>query len=144
MRAVGADWEHERKDTKKILPQRRVTGAAVFGARRLAVKAPGEFDALALAQAAERLAGRDPAAVEELGGLHPAVLGEGQQHVEHLRALKVRGRVAQQRADRHSAGLEVALELGAKRSDLVGPVERVDALIEAARGCRRMLERVVV
>jgi hypothetical protein len=67
--------------------------------RRLAVKTPGELGALALGQAAECLAGRDPAAVQDLGGLHPAVLGEREQHVEHLCRLKVRGRVEQQRAD---------------------------------------------
>jgi hypothetical protein len=43
------------------------------------------------------------------------------------------------------AGLEVALELGAKRSDLVGPGERVHALVQAALGCCPVLvERVLV
>jgi hypothetical protein len=45
---------------------------------------------------------------------------EGQQHVKHFRGLQVRRRVEQQRADRHPAGLEVALELRAKRTNLVG------------------------
>src|SRR5450755_607963 len=108
------------------------------------VQVPGELRALALAQAAERLARRDPAAVQGLGCLHAPVLGDGQQHVEDLRGLQVRWRVEQQRADRHPAGLEVALELRAKRTNLVGPAERVDALIQAALGCRPMLERVLV
>jgi hypothetical protein len=70
---------------------------------------------------------------------------EGQQHVEDLRGLQVRGRVEQQRTDRHPAGLEVALELRAKRTDLVGPGERVEALIQAALGCCPVLvERVLV
>ena len=72
---------------------------AVFGSGRLTVKTPGELGALALGQTAECLAGRDPAAVHDLGGLHPAVLGERDQHVEHLCRLKVRGRVEQQRDD---------------------------------------------
>src|SRR5450755_4932116 len=108
------------------------------------VQVPGELRALALAQAAERLARRDPAAVQGLGCLHAPVLGDGQQHVEDLRGLQVRWRGEQQRADRHPAGLEVALELRAKRTNLVGPAERVDALIQAALGCRPMLERVLV
>ena len=106
------------------------------------VQAPGELRALAFAQASERLAGRDPAAVQDLGGLHAAMPGEGQQHVEDLRGLQKRRRVEQQRTDRRSAGLEVALELRAKRTNLVGPAERVDALIQAAPRCRPMLERV--
>jgi hypothetical protein len=48
-------------------------------------------------------------------------LGRGQQHVEYLRGLQKRRRVEQQRTDRHSAGLEVALELRAKRTNLVRP-----------------------
>src|SRR5450755_685376 len=108
------------------------------------VQVPGELRALALAQAAERLARRDPAAVQGLGCLHAPVLGDGQQHVEDLRGLQVRWRVEQQRADRHPAGLEVALELRAKRTNLVGPAERVDALLQAALWCRPMLERVLV
>jgi hypothetical protein len=65
--------------------------------------------------------GRDPAAVQDLGGLHAAMPGEGQQHVEDLRGLQTRRRVEQQRTDRHSAGLEVALELRAEHTNLVRP-----------------------
>jgi hypothetical protein len=112
--------------------------------RRLPVKTPGEFGALALGQAAECLAGRDPTAVQDICGLHAAELGEREQYVEHLCRLKVRGRLEQQRVDRHAAGFEVALELRAKRPDLVGPTERVDALIRAAlRCCPVRVERVV-
>src|SRR5450755_1312572 len=98
------------------------------------VQALGEFRALALAQAAERLAGRNLAALQNLGGLHAPDLGDSQHHVEDLRGLQVRGRVEQQRTNRHPAGLELALELRAKRTHLVRPTERVDALIQAALG----------
>ena len=82
--------------------------------------------------------------MQDLGGLDAAVLGEGQQHVEDLRGLQKRRRVQQQRTDRHSAGLEVALELSAKRPNLVRPAERVHTLIQAALWCRSMLvERVL-
>src|SRR5450755_668000 len=99
------------------------------------VQARGELRALALAQAAERLAGRDLAALQNLGGLHTPDLGESQHHVEDLRGLQVRRRVEQQRTNRHPAGLELALELRAKRTNLVRPAERVHALIQAALGC---------
>ena len=79
MQAVRADWKdrRRRKVVKKILPRGESTGRpfAVLGAKRLAVKAPGEFRALALAQVTERLAGRDLAVVQELGGLNAGVLG---------------------------------------------------------------------
>ena len=79
MRAVRADWEdrRRRKVVRKILPKGESIGRpfAVLGAKRLAVKAPGEFRALALAHVTERLAGRDLAVVQELGGLNAAVLG---------------------------------------------------------------------
>src|SRR5450755_156301 len=103
------------------------------------VQARGELRALALAQAAERLAGRDLAALQNLGGLHAPDLGESQHHVEDLRGLQVRRRVEQQRTNRHPAGLELALELRAKRTNLVRPAERVHALIQAALGCHPVL-----
>src|SRR5450755_2638248 len=110
-----------------------------------ALQARGEFRALALAQAAERLAGRDMAALQNLGGLHAPDLGESQHHVEDLRGLQVRGRVEQQRTNRHPAGLELALELRAKRTNLVRPAERVHALIQAALGGHPVLvERALV
>ena len=54
-------------------------------------------------------------------GLHAAMPGEGQQHVADLRGLQKRRRVEQQRTDRHPAGLEIALDLRAKRTNLVRP-----------------------
>ena len=107
------------------------------------MQALGEFRALALAQAAEGLARRDLAALQNLGGLHAPVLGEGQQHVKDLRGLQVWGRVEQQRTDRHPAGLEVPFELRAKRANLVGRSERVHALIQVALGYHPVLERVL-
>ncbi len=77
--------------------------------------------ALALAQAGECLAGRDASAVENLGGLHPADLGERHQDVDHLRALEPRGRVKQQRKGKPavalgSAACYVALPASGARS----------------------------
>ena len=69
MRAVRADWEdrRRRKVVEKILPESQLGRPfAVLGAKRLAVKAPGEDGALALARATEYVAGRDPA-VRRLG-----------------------------------------------------------------------------
>jgi hypothetical protein len=63
------------------------------------VQALGEFCALAVAEAAERLVGRDAAGVHDLGGFDPPDLGKREQHVEHLRGLEERGRVEQQLAD---------------------------------------------
>ena len=78
---------------------------------------------------------------EDLVHLHPPVLGHGQQHVEHLGRLDVLGRVQQQRVDRQATRLQIALELCSSRADLVGPRERVHALVErslgAAAGSRR-------
>ena len=91
----------------------------MHGAAR--VEVPGKVRALALAQAPERRAGRDPAVVQDLGGLHAAMPGEGQNMSEELAGIQKRRRVEQQRSDRHSAGLEVALELRAKRTNLVRP-----------------------
>jgi hypothetical protein len=102
------------------------------------VQASREVRALARAQAAERLAERNPAALQDLGGLHAPYLGEGQKHVEDLRGLQVRGRVEQQRTDRLPAGLEVALELRTQCANLVRPAQGVHPLIPAALGGRPM------
>ena len=108
------------------------------------VQALGELGALALAQAAESLARRDLAALQNLGCLYAPVLGEGQQHVKDLRGLQVWGRVEQQRTDGHPASLEVPFELRAKRTNLVGRSEGVHALIQVALGCHPVLERVLL
>ena len=52
-----------------------------------------ELRALALGQAADRLARRDPALREDLVDLHVAVLRHRQQHVGHLRGEDVVRRV---------------------------------------------------
>ena len=58
-----------------------------------------------------------------------------------LCSLQERGRLEQQRGDRRPAGLAIVFDVRAERADLVVDVERGDALIRAALGCRRMLER---
>ena len=69
MRAVRVDWEdrRRRKVVKKILPKGESTGRpfAVLGGKRLAVKAPAEDGALALARATECVGGLDAAVVGE-------------------------------------------------------------------------------
>jgi uncharacterized membrane protein len=73
-------------------------------------QALGEFRALAVAETAERLGGRDAKVVHDLGGFDPPDLREREQHVEHLCDVHERGRVEQQLADRRSTGLEITLE----------------------------------
>src|ERR1700720_3107859 len=84
-----------------------------------------ELAALALGEPADGLAGRDAAVSEDLVDLDAPVLGDGEQHVEDLGGLDVLGRLEQQRVDRAPAGLEVALELCALDTDLVGAGERI-------------------
>ena len=67
---------------------------------------------------------------EDLVDLHSAVLGDGQQQVEHLRRLQIVGRLEQQLVDRLAASLEVALELRSATTDVVGALERLHALHE--------------
>src|SRR4051794_34108396 len=73
----------------------------------LVVQQGDELGALALRQAADRLARGDAAVGEDLVDLHAAVLGYREQHVEHLRRLDVLGRIEQQRVDRAASRLEV-------------------------------------
>ena len=63
--------------------------------RGLLVQARGELLALAVGEAAERLAGRDAAVVQHLRGLDPPDLGDREQHVEYLGARKPCGWVEQ-------------------------------------------------
>ncbi len=131
-----------RRNQADLCPTRQ--GALPHSADVLLVQACGEFLALAVGETAEGLAGRDPAVVERFCGFDPSDFGDREQEVEDLGGLQVCGWAEQQRGDRCPAGLEVAFELRAERADLVGRVECVDALIRAAFGCRRMLERVAV
>src|SRR5262245_34394868 len=111
-----------------------ITKTRAKGTRRLAPQHGYELGALALRQAADRLARRDAALHEHLVDLHAPVLRDGEEHVEDLRGLDVGRRLEQQVVDLHPAGLEVALELGAARTDLVRALEGFHALDEAALG----------
>src|SRR5207244_9359097 len=108
-------------------------------ASALPVQQRGQLASLALRQAADRLRGSDPAVGEDLVDLHPAVLGDGQEHVEYLGRLDVLGRIEQERVDRESAGLGVALELGPLYPDLVGSRERIHSLVQSALWCPRSI-----
>src|SRR3954469_11299438 len=95
-----------------------------------------ELAALALGQAADRLARRDPALRENAVYLHAPVLRDGEQEVEDLRRLEVLGRVQQQAVDLRAAGLQIPLERGATRADLVRSLERIHALSQRPLGSR--------
>src|SRR5919201_599652 len=105
----------------------------------LATQHGDQLGALALRQATDRLARRDPALLQDLVRLHAAVLGNREQHVEDLRGLHVLGRLPQKRVNRHPARLQILLQLRPPRADRVGALERVHALKERSLGCRRVL-----
>src|SRR5450631_3245740 len=71
-----------------------------------AVEQRDQLASLALGKPADRLARRDAAVNEDLIDLHAPVLGNRQQHVEHLGGLHILRRVQQQRVDRAAAGLQ--------------------------------------
>src|SRR4030081_1690763 len=79
------------------------------GASKLTPQHRDELRALALGQAADGLARRDTALREDLVGLHAPVLGNGQQHVEHLGRLDVGRRVEQELVDRKAPGPQGAV-----------------------------------
>src|SRR3954452_13006702 len=84
----------------------------------LAAEHRDKLGALALREAADRLARRDAALDEDLVHLHAPVLGNGEQHVEDLGRLDVLGRLEQEVMDLRAASLEVALELRPLGPDL--------------------------
>src|SRR3954464_11395323 len=98
-----------------------------------------ELGTLAIREAADRLRRRDPAGLQDLVGLHAPVLRDRQEHVEDLGGLEELGRLEQELVDRHSTGLQVALELRATCTDDVRLLKGVHPLVEAAFGCRRVL-----
>src|SRR3954470_20073750 len=91
----------------------------------LAPQEADELAALALGQAADRLRRRDPALREDAVHLHASVLRYRQQQVEDLGRLQVLGRVEQQSVDLRATGLQVALQGGSARADLVRSLKRV-------------------
>src|SRR3954466_4993090 len=99
----------------------------VFGTPGLATQVRDELAALALGQAADRLRRRDPALGENAVHLHATVLRNRQQQVEDLGRLEVLGRVEQQPVDLRAASLEVPLQGGSARADLVRSLKRVHA-----------------
>ena len=90
------------------------TMARLSGARRAsrsAVEHRDQLGALALGQAADRLAGRDAAVREDLVDFHAPVFRDGEQHVEYLGGFKELRRVQQQLMDGVATRLEVPLQL---------------------------------
>jgi hypothetical protein len=113
MRAVGVDWEDQprRKVTKKIRSKKRVNRwpFAVSGAGGYRFRRPTSSARWRSLRPPNVLLGETRQPFRILVAFTLPTLGEGQQHVEDLRGLKVRGRVEQQRTDRHPARLEIAL-----------------------------------
>src|SRR3954465_10498874 len=85
--------------------------------RRLLAEHADELGTLAIGEAADGLRRRDPAGLQDLVGLHPPVLRDGQEHVEHLGGLEEFWRLQEELVDRHSTGLQIALELRATCAD---------------------------
>src|SRR5215203_2856389 len=104
------------------------TQPSLTSAGALAAQHADELGALPLRQAADRLARRDPALDQDLVDLHAAVLRNREQHVEDLRGLDVLRGLEKQIVDARAAGLEVALQLGAAGTDLVGALQRLHPL----------------
>src|SRR4051794_20759361 len=102
----------------------------------LAPEVRDELAALALGQAADRLARGDPALRENAVHLHAPVLRNGEQQVEDLGRLEVLRRVQQQAVDLGPPGLQIPLQRGATRADLVGSLERIHTLSQRPLGSR--------
>src|SRR4051794_33739148 len=114
-----------------VITKTRATG---WSRTRLSLPAEhaDQLGALALREAADGLARRDAALLEDLVDLDPAVLRHGEQHVEHLRRLGVLRRVEQEVMDGAPPGLEIALELRPPRADVVRTLKRVHPLLEGS------------
>ena len=99
----------------------------------LAVEEPNQLGALSVGEATDRLRLADAARVQEAGRLHPAELGHGHQHVEHLRGRHVLGRVAEDLVDLDKARPSGPSSDWARlHPDVVRPLERLHALVEGA------------
>src|SRR3954454_2221665 len=102
---VVADTASSSPGTRSSSPRIRVplptpdgpvmtrTGVSTGRDESLPAQVRDELVALALGQAADRLAGRDAAVREDAIYLHAPVLGNGQKQVEDLGGLEVVGRV---------------------------------------------------
>src|SRR3954470_1700933 len=109
----------------------------------LSAQVRNQLAALALGEAADRLRRRDPALREDAVHLHAPVLRNRQQQVEHLGRLEVLGRVEQQPVDLRATGLQIPLQGGSARADLVRSLKRIHTLRQRALGgrTRRLLRR---
>ena len=96
---------------------------STFGAG-LTTEVRDELVALALGQAADGLAGRDPALGEDPVHLHASVLRDREQEIEHLGGGDPLRRVQQEAMDLGAASFEVALEPGTLRTNLSARSER--------------------
>src|SRR3954447_17646860 len=125
-----------------VMTKTRATASAA-GRAALPAQLADELAALALRQAADRLARRDAALLEDLVDLHAPVLRDREKHVEDLRRLDVLRRVQQERLNRYPAGFQVLLELRPTGPDLVRSLERIHPLEQGTFGRRRVLRRGV-
>src|SRR5262245_17001359 len=104
-----------------IVPLPAPEGPVITKTRRLAVAEASQLLPLTVGQPADRLRLADPALCEQARRLHATELGDGHEHVEHLRGRHVLGRIAKDLVDRDVARLEIFLELGPLYPDVVGP-----------------------
>src|SRR4051812_38978450 len=111
-------------------PAPEVPVITMTGIEALTVEEPNKLRALAVREPADGLRLADPAEVEEAGRLHAAELRDGEQHVEHLRRRDEVGRVAEDVLDADAAALQILLQLRAPHADVVGPLQRLHALVE--------------
>src|SRR3954452_9310134 len=116
-------------------PEGPVTTNTLTG-RALAPQERDELAALALGQAADRLRRRDPALREDAIHLHAPVLRHRQQQVEDLGRLQVLRRVEEQAVDLRATGLQVPLQGGSARADLVRSLKRAHPLRQRSLGSR--------
>src|SRR5262249_55458271 len=78
-----------------------------------------KLGALALREAADRLARRDLALREDLVDLHTTVLRNREQEVKNLGGLEVVRRFEQQLVDRLASGFQIALQLRPAAANIV-------------------------
>src|SRR5450759_3863349 len=95
-----------------------------------------QLGTLALRETTDGLARADAALLHDARRLHAPALGRSHEKVDHLGGEQEVGRSDEDVADARVAALEVGLESGPAAAHLVGPAERVHALVERTLGGR--------
>src|SRR5450830_169520 len=101
-----------------------------------ASEAGEQLGALALRETTDGLARADAALLHDARRLHAPALGRSHEKVDHLGGEQEVGRSDEDVADARVAALEVGLQSGPAAAHLVGPAERVHALVERTLGGR--------